>query len=109
MAVREFQRKMKNIKIAIMKLLPGCHYQSDIKEGEKMIDLKGMRVVYGERVYRTLAVRDLCEERPKDETVIEHKIKIKYITVIVLNEDGQVMILEDEAWMFQFLMEARHN
>lgn len=74
-----------------------------------MIDLKGMRVVYGDEMYRALAIVAWKPEQPKDEEEKKCKVKINNIAVMVLNENGQVMILDDEAWMFQFLMEARPN
>lgn len=74
-----------------------------------VIDLKGMCVIYKENIYRALAILKYLINGDEDRERKSTNVKIKYMTVMVLNEDAQVMILEDEAWMFQFLMEAKPN
>lgn len=68
------------------------------------INLKGMKVVHGERIYRALAIVGWSEERPDGEGRESCRMP-KRMAVMALNEDGQVILLEDEAWRFQFLTE----
>ena len=63
-------------------------------------DMRGFKVVYKERVYNALEM--VCEfgEEARKET---GESEPKFLTVLVLNEDGNVKMLEDEAFMFQFM------
>lgn len=69
------------------------------------IDMRGFKVVYKERVYNALNMnwqwgRDTPPEIEAEEKGIA---KPKFLTVVTLNEDGEVILLHDEACMFQFL------
>lgn len=62
--------------------------------------MRGFKVVYKERVYNALEM--VCNfegEAPKQPS----ESSPKFLTVLVLNEDGNVKMLEDEAFMFQFI------
>lgn len=68
------------------------------------IDMRGFKVVYKERVYNAL---NMCwrynDTPPEIEAEKKGIAKPKFLTVVTLNEDGEVILLHDEACMFQFL------
>lgn len=70
-----------------------------------VIDLRGMRVVYSERVYRALAIIRYSSKAFEKGIPQSGRIQIEHMGVMVINEDGNAMIIDDEAWMFQFLPE----
>ena len=66
------------------------------------IDLSRFKVIYGERVLNAISLQmvdlgelqyplEKCEERPK------------FLEILAINEDGNIIMIHDEAWMFQFL------
>ena len=63
-------------------------------------DMRGFKVVYKERVYNALEMVCSFEGEVRKET---GESEPKFLTVLVLNEDGNVKMLEDEAFMFQFM------
>lgn len=63
-------------------------------------DMRGFKVVYKERVYNALEMVCGFEDETRKET---GESAPKFLTVLVLNEDGNVKMLEDEAFMFQFI------
>lgn len=67
------------------------------------IDMRGFKVVYKERVYNALNMSWEWGERPEDDAVEKGMAKPKFLSVIVLNEDGEVRLLHDETFMFQFI------
>ena len=70
-----------------------------------MIDLSRFKVVYGERVLNALALENIsygdgkCPILEAKETMF----KPKFISVMAINEDGNIVTFCDEAWRFQFL------
>ena len=67
------------------------------------IDMRGFKVVYKERVYNALNMCWRYNDTPPEIEAEEKGIaKPKFLTV-TLNEDGEVILLHDEACMFQFL------
>ena len=74
------------------------------EKGKTMIDLSRFKVVHGERVLNALALEHVmykegCYPSP-DEKIIA---KPRFLTVLAINEDGNIVAICDEAWMFQFL------
>ena len=65
------------------------------------IDLSRFKVVYGENVLNALSLQNITF---KEDTNWEdiHK-KPKFIEILVINKDGNIEVLRDEAWMFQFI------
>lgn len=65
------------------------------------IDLSRFKVVYDEKVYNALA---LLEIELNDYVNYEeiHK-KPKFIEIMIINEDGNIAMIRDEAWRFQFI------
>ena len=70
-----------------------------------VINLRGMRVVYSERVYRALAITGYAVNERREREPKKGRTQIKHMAVMVINEDGNVVIIDDEAWMFQFFPE----
>ena len=70
-----------------------------------MIDLSKFKVVYKEKVLRAVSVMDFSlSEKCFDETGRVTGIgKLKFLTIMALNEDGNLITIHDEAWCFQFI------
>lgn len=68
------------------------------------IDLSRFKVVYDEKVLNALAVDGMLfrenEPIPIDCAGI---VKPQFLTIYALNEDGNIVLITDEAWRFQFL------
>lgn len=67
------------------------------------IDLSRFKVVYGEKVLHAISLQgvdfDGEWERHKEKPIN----KPKFITILATNEDGNVIEINDESWMFQFV------
>ena len=65
------------------------------------IDLSRFKVVYGERVLKALALLEFefVEHTHREDTLK----KPKFIEILVIDEDGNIKILRDETWRFQFI------
>ena len=69
------------------------------------IDLSRFKVVYRETVLNAVSLQDVFFDNghyPNPENV-ECYFKPKFLSVMVINEDGNIVVICDEAWMFQFL------
>lgn len=65
-------------------------------------DLSRFRVIYKERVLNAVSLR-FCEFS-SDDPFVEHGIaRPKFIEMYAINSDGNLVLLRDEAWMFQFV------
>ena len=65
------------------------------------IDLSRFKVVYDNKVLNALCLQDILFPEGTDYTV-RHK-KPEIIEVIVINEDGNIEAIRDDAWRFQFI------
>ena len=68
-------------------------------------DLSRFKVVYGEKVLNAIALTDVLYKdneypHPRHNVTIH---KPQFLTILAINEDGNVVALCDEAWRFQFL------
>lgn len=65
-------------------------------------ELSGFKVVYKERVLRVVCIDgiDFGEDFPPEIGKVEVP---KFIEIIAINEDGNLVSIRDEAWMFQFI------
>ena len=68
-----------------------------------VIDLSRFKVVYGERVLNAVAVDEIEFDFRTEEENPSNVLKPKFIVVIVINEDGNIEFIRDEAWRFQFI------
>lgn len=69
------------------------------------IDLSRFKVIYRERVLNAVSLQDVFFDNghyPNPEDTGSY-FKPKFLSVMVINEDGNIVIICDEAWMFQFL------
>ena len=65
------------------------------------IDLSRYKVLYGEKVLKALSLQELIFS---DNTDFEDTYKKpKLIEIVVINEDGNIEVLRDETWRFQFV------
>lgn len=63
-------------------------------------DLSRFKVVYGDKVLNAVSLLFIdMEEYQEGKT----RIKPKFLEVLVINENGNLEIIRDEAWRFQFL------
>lgn len=60
-----------------------------------LVDLSRFKVIYGDRVLNAIALDGAAFE---ENTTNVHPAK--HMAVIVINEDGNVVLIEDEAWRF---------
>lgn len=69
-----------------------------------MIDLSRFKVVYGERVLNALALDNIMyKEGNYPGFDSKTYTKPQFLTILAINEDGNIVAICDEAWMFQFL------
>lgn len=61
------------------------------------IDLSKYKVIYGEKVVRAVALMHRCFR------IAMTAKKPKFIEVLVINSDGNLELLNGEAWRFQFV------
>lgn len=67
------------------------------------IDLSRFKVVYGEKVFNAISLQDVRFDEDWDKHQANLINKPKFITILAINEDGNVIEIHDEAWMFQFI------
>lgn len=68
------------------------------------IDLSRFKVVYGERVLNAVALDGFIFDTNKHPKIEESSItKPQFITVIAIDENGNIVFITDEAWRFQFI------
>lgn len=65
------------------------------------IDLSRFKVVHRDRVYNAVALAGMEFSENDGKAIVF--IKPKKLAVLVVNEDGNLMCIDDEAWTFQFL------
>lgn len=66
------------------------------------IDLSRFKVVHGEKVLNAVALMEVhFGDRSFDER--ETIEKPKFIDILAINEDGNIVSIHDEAWTFQFI------
>ena len=66
-------------------------------------DLSRFKVVYGEKVLNAIALIDVRFDDDWEEHQKRMVNKPKFITILAINEDGNVIEIHDESWMFQFI------
>ena len=70
-----------------------------------MIDLSRFKVIYRERVLNALCLENVMFPEGKYPNPNERGsyFKPQFLSVMVINEDGNIVVICDEAWMFQFI------
>lgn len=64
-------------------------------------DLSKFKVVYKEKVLKAVALVNV--QYSKDIDFNAQYKKPKFIEILAINEDGNIVAIRDEAWMFQFI------
>lgn len=67
------------------------------------IDIRGYKVIYKDRVYNALNMAWEWDDRPEEEARENGVATPKTLTVIVVNEDNEIRLLNDETFMFKFI------
>ena len=67
------------------------------------IDLSRFKVIHGNKVLNAVALMEV--HMPDDMQWDKREIveKPKFIDVLAINEDGNIVSIRDEAWTFQFI------
>lgn len=65
-------------------------------------DLSRFKVLYKERIWNAIALR-FAEFSTDDPFVESGAARPKFLELWAINSDGQLVLLRDEAWMFQFV------
>lgn len=67
------------------------------------IDLSRFKVIHGNKVLNAIALMEV--HVPDDMQWDKREIveKPKFIDVLAINEDGNIVSIRDEAWTFQFI------
>ena len=65
------------------------------------IDLSRFKVVYAEKVLNVVSLQEVFYGDDTEWDAIRKKPK--FIEILVINEDGNIEALRDEAWRFQFI------
>ena len=60
----------------------------------------GFKVIYQERAYHCINIMPDFGGGTRAETGFD---KPKFLEVVIINEDGELRIVRDEAWCFQFI------
>ena len=64
-------------------------------------DLSRFKVVYGEKALKALSLQEVIYAEDIDWNITIKKPKL--IEILAINEDGNIISIRDEAWMFQFI------
>lgn len=67
------------------------------------IDLSRFKVVHGDKVLNAVALMEVHMPENMDWNNRETIVKPKFIDVLAINEDGNIISILDEAWTFQFI------
>lgn len=71
------------------------------------IDLSRFKVVYKDKVLNALSLQEIIfPEDTNWESIYKNP---KFIEILVINEDGNIEVLRDETWMFQFIPVLNKN
>ena len=65
-------------------------------------DMSAYKVIHSDKVYNAIGI-GMIDMPPIQEDKPEIMRKPKFMEVFVINEDGNVVSIYDEAWTFQFI------
>lgn len=69
-----------------------------------VLDLSRFKVVYGDRVLNALALDGVTFAEPTDtDGHTRVQVHATHLSVVAINEDGNMVLIADEAWRFQFV------
>ena len=69
------------------------------------IDLSRFKVIYGDKVMNAIALQEVIyPDKGYPNPEADHLIfEPKFLSVLAINADGNVITICDEAWRFQFI------
>lgn len=67
------------------------------------IDLSRFKVMHGDKVLNAIALMEVRMPDNMDFDNRETVVKPKFLDILAINEDGNIVSIHDEAWTFQFL------
>lgn len=67
------------------------------------INLSRFKVVYKEKVLNAIALMEATMPENIDWDNRDIVLRPKFIEILAINEDGNIVSIRDEAWMFQFI------
>ncbi len=67
------------------------------------IDLSRFKVIHGEKVLNAVALMRVWMPDDMDYKDRATVVKPKFIEVLAINEDGNIVSIMDETWKFQFI------
>ncbi len=68
-----------------------------------LLDLSRFKVIYGNRVLNAVALEGIDFEDLSTDMGEKCIVNSKFISVFAINEDGNIILVRDEAWRFQFV------
>jgi hypothetical protein len=66
------------------------------------ISLKGFKVIYKEQVLNAVALLEQYYPEDFDFSTIGYR-KFEFLTILIIDTNGNLKTIYDEAWMFQFI------
>lgn len=67
------------------------------------IDLSRFKVVHENKVFNAIALMDVRIPKNVERDKRDIVLKPKFIDILAINEDGNIISIHDEAWTFQFI------
>ena len=71
-----------------------------------LADLSRFKVIYNNRVLNAIAIEHIdyyeCEFDEKTRRPFKTP-KPRFLAILVINEDGNIELIDDETWRFQFI------
>ena len=68
-----------------------------------MISLAGFKVVYSDKVLNAIALMNISLPEDMEYPPKNSINKPKFLEITAINEDGNIVMIHDEAWRFQFI------
>lgn len=67
------------------------------------IDLSRFKVIHGDRVLNAVALMEIEFDHKLNKQEQKMIEKPKFIDILAINGDGNIILIHDEAWTFQFI------
>lgn len=67
------------------------------------IDLSRFKAVHGDKVFNAIALMEVHMPENVEPDKRDIVLKPKFIDILAINEDGNIISIRDEAWTFQFI------
>lgn len=63
------------------------------------IDMSNFKMIYQDQVFNVINIMPTFKERNENSGIQ----KLQFIEALCINEDGEIISFNDEAWMFKFV------